>query len=318
MFSSEIMEYFDAYPERINTIETDFRAEVAAAELYEKLGDLSHFVIRRTSHNHRPYNKDITSLYQDQSDYDLKQLYVFETFREGIYDNLPENLFHPPTLGGVGKDEEEIVEEIKRQRQVEEDTRRFFLPFEQEISYLYILSAYYENTVDKKGQYNSLLDIFRQGWDIFSQMHEETAKVFLYIIPVLHLVRGRNDWIQKCLTWITGLPIQITEDHSGQDDNARYGAGFEFGQNSLGVDTVMGGAVCGGDIDFLVTIGPVPPERTKQFIPGSSYNKLLEKLYSFLFPFQISVKQNIVTLRDENFFVLDEKHETRLGLSVYL
>ena len=63
------------------------------------------------------------------------------SFRKGIYDFLPEGLFHPPSLGTQKSGIKEVIEQIRKQKRNEIDARNFFQPFELESFYL-LLNAY--------------------------------------------------------------------------------------------------------------------------------------------------------------------------------
>ncbi|WP_449398038.1 hypothetical protein [Chryseobacterium wanjuense] len=80
----------------------------------------------------RAYLKDIKSISSNYLGFD-EEVFTIETYREGIYDYLPEGLFHPPSLGASRKNVESVVREIRKQKRVEEDARKFFRPFELEI-----------------------------------------------------------------------------------------------------------------------------------------------------------------------------------------
>lgn len=115
-----------------NKLQTDFKAEAVAVNLLKYHRAVSNIFIQRIGINDRAYLKDIKSITSDYLGFD-EEVFIIETYREGIYDYLPEGLFHPPSLGATRKNVESVVKEIRKQKRVEEDARKFFRPFELEI-----------------------------------------------------------------------------------------------------------------------------------------------------------------------------------------
>jgi hypothetical protein len=120
----------------IQELKTDFRAEVIAVSLLRKDDDLAKIIIDRLGNSQRGHTKDLYNVTEIYGSVSHGAQIAIQSFRHSIYDSMPENVFHPPTLGGVGKSSAEIVGEIRLQRKREQDARKFFKPFEQEISYI--------------------------------------------------------------------------------------------------------------------------------------------------------------------------------------
>src|SRR5215210_4195113 len=135
------------------SIQTDFRAEVTAAELVEAGVDADRILILMLGALKRPFSKDVESIAEELSEYDHKEYLLVKTPREGIYDMLPEGLFHHPTMHNSGKTEKEIIKLMKERRMEEQQARKFFLPFEATINFLRMQMALYENRLDKRSTY---------------------------------------------------------------------------------------------------------------------------------------------------------------------
>src|SRR3954447_18210165 len=136
--------------QNINAIETDFRAEVIGAEFIENGTPADRILIVPLGALNRPQSKDVEGIEQELSEYDNKEYLLIKTPKEGLYDKLPEGLFHTAISYAPYKTEQQVVEAIKRHRLEEKAARRFFLPFEAGINSARVLSSLYEIQLDKK------------------------------------------------------------------------------------------------------------------------------------------------------------------------
>ena len=109
-----------------DTFDTDFKAEVIAAELIENNVPAEQVMIVLLGSMKRSYRKDVDAVTDEVSDYNNKEYTHITTHKEGIYDMLPEGLFHSPTLPKSVTTQKEIIESIKKHRVEERNARRFF------------------------------------------------------------------------------------------------------------------------------------------------------------------------------------------------
>ena len=110
----------------------DIRLEIILADLIIEGQPLEDVLIESDSLFKRNYHYDIESVNETGAASGKKKKIHFVVNREGIYDRLPEDLFHQVSETKISSDKEESIEEIKLQRQLEKQCRLFFQPFEQE------------------------------------------------------------------------------------------------------------------------------------------------------------------------------------------
>lgn len=108
-----------------NTLNTDYRVEVAALNLLKYYNEIDHIYINRLGSNNKSFNKDIENI-QSEINHLGDIVVSIDTYREGIYDYLPEGLFHPLSLGGKKSNIDSIIKQIQKQKKVEADARKFF------------------------------------------------------------------------------------------------------------------------------------------------------------------------------------------------
>ncbi|WP_118951985.1 hypothetical protein [Taibaiella helva] len=295
----------------------DFKAEVIATQLLAEELDVSKIVIDRLGSTPRTHTKDVYRSYEDISQYNLDKYTVLQSYRQSIYEAIPENVFHPPTLGGLGKTQDEIVEEIKHQRKKEREARIFFKPFEQEAPYLEMQALMLELMYEKKGSYDNLYRLFEQGWPVISKLPYSTALSFIYILPILNEVRGNREWTEKCLAFLTGFPVNIKENYvSGRIDEELDS--FTIGKTALGINSNFSGNQYDGMFGWDIHIGPVPEYLTVSVLPQSGFTQLLDILCEHFVPANIFVSYFIQSEPVPQTALLPDTASGRLGYTFYL
>lgn len=301
----------------LNHLQSDYKAELLASTMLKEEDDLTRVIIRRLGNNARPHTKDVYRIYEELGQLDSTNQIVIETFRQSIYDSLPENLFHPPTLGGLGKSQEEIILEIQHQQRKEQEARKFFQPFEQEPSYIEMQALLIELMFDKKVTYDNLLQLFNQGWPILKALPRMTALAFIYILPILHEVRGKKNWTEKCLSFILGYPVNIVEKYAVQKIEPSI-ISFTTGKCNLGLNTNLPGKQYDGFPEWEIKIGPVPEEIIQEVLPGSSFKNLFNLLLDYFIPTHIFTTYSIHSKKQKQTTFSTEKGTARLGYTFYL
>ena len=299
-------------------LETDFKAEVIAALLVAEEQDVSRIILERLGNNPRPYSKDVHHIYEQLNASDLSKHTVFQIYRQSVYEALPESLFHPPVLGEITMSEAQAIEEIKLQRRREHDARIFFRPFEQEASYVQISALLIELMYEQKGRFNSLFYLFEQHWPIIRRLPEETALCYIYILPILHEVRGNRKWTEQCMSFLLNRPISIEKIYSVKD--IETSGNFSLNDCRLGIDSCFGGITYyDGVPEWNICIGPVDDEHICSVLPQSEFFDVLDLLADCLMPDFVFNRYTITTQKtDDTCLSGDLSYTARLGYSFYL
>jgi type VI secretion system protein ImpH len=279
--------------------ENDFKAEVIAAEMVEQGTSADRILILMTSALKRSFRKDVELIEEELSEYDHKKYTLLKTPKEGIYDMLPEGLFHQPALPKNARTEKEIIKAMKKRREEEQNARKFFLPFEATINHMRMLMAMYENKLDKRSHYGDLVDIFKDQWEIFQYLDARQSNIFLHLIPVLHEIRDVHDVIKNIMEMIFLLPVKIEMRlrlpmHPGEPILS------QMGESRLGIDLTTGSRIYEEGIEeILITIGPITNEVHHQFMEQRTNGRVLELLCDYLLPAHMDVVTD---------FILDEQY----------
>ncbi|WP_313376261.1 hypothetical protein [Chishuiella sp.] len=303
---------------KYNKLHTDFKAEAVAANLLKFYNANALVFINRIGSNERPYLKDIKSVSATYYDFDEENILI-ESYRESIYDYLPEGLFHQPSLGISNTNIEKIVAEIKKQKVIEENARKFFQPFELEFFNTGILALLKETEFDISHKFESVIEIISEFWPLLKQVDSETAKIFFYILPFLHEVRGNAKWISDFLSAFNNVPVCISFSANEIDEQDDLEKNTVLGTAKLGITLIPNGKHHDGERNWVVNIGPIPYNKIYRYVEGHPFRKLLQNIYDYLMPISVKIFENFITQRNENSFVLgDNKNNSRLGYSTFI
>ncbi|RQO29735.1 hypothetical protein DBR32_14205 [Taibaiella sp. KBW10] len=301
-----------------NNLYTDYKAEVVALNLYKYRQEVDQVLIRRLGNNDRTFNKDIKAVREEYFELGEKIISI-DTFREGIYDFLPEGVFHPPSLGHANSNVEEIVHQIRVQRKQEASARKFFYPFELEASYLELNSLLTECDYDLSQENDILIGTLVELWPLLKEFSAADAKVFAYLLPHFHAVRGSRFWFEKCLTAFLQVPVQVTfGPHHNLAGRIATDA-LVLSQMQLGVSTILTGDHMDGARNWIINYGPLPFEKLNDYVPESPLRRLLETLYGYCLPVSADVEEVFLTENEPEAFRLSEELDTsRLGFSTFV
>lgn len=302
-----------------NKLQTDFKAEAVAVNLLKYHRAVSNIFIERVGVNDRAYLKDIKSISSSYLGFD-EEVFTIESYREGIYDYLPEGLFHPPSLGASRKNVDTVVREIRKQKRVEDDARKFFRPFELEVFFTEISALLKESEFDITSNTDSLLDTVSELWPLVRMLDKQNAYIFMHILPFFHQIRGDKRWFERCMTAFLQVPVEVTFSPNVIDEIEKNDDSMLLGNSRLGVTYIPSGRHMDGQRNWVVNIGPIPYEDMKKYIPGSPFRNVLQALYDYFLPVTVDVEENFVTEKHEYSFSLedDERNASRLGYSTFL
>lgn len=301
--------------EDINTLDTDFRAEVIVAGLTAKGHEEDHIAIVRQRGNMRDVSKDIYKTGYVYSDYELMEYLYIYTNREGIYDSLPEGIFHQPDTNKHRGSAEDIVREIRSQRIEEGLVRRFFQPFEMAIDQMLVDAQLYEQKFDKASIYDNLREIFRNQWHILQYMTLKQGLLFLRMIPHIDELLQDYEQIATAISIIMNCPVRICEGKKSRTELPQ-GEKPGLGTCKLGVNFVLGKSVESDNPDLDISIGPIQPEEMKSFQSNGTNKQILTRLIDMLIPFDRNKNIHYTVSKSETKFRLSGKgHTAYLGIN---
>jgi len=302
----------------INTIETNFRAEVIASGLIENGFEADKILIVRDKGNKKDVSKDVDKLEYQYSGFNMMEYLYIYTNRESIYDSLPEGLFHQPSGLKNPRSKEDIIYEIKHQRDNEKLVRKFFQPFEMVFDRILVEAQSYEQKYDKAHFYTNLTDILKEYWDILKHLSTGQALLFIKIIPIIAEVSRDLDLTAKVMSVILNCPVEIEEG-----EKSRIGLfqkeKVKLGDWKLGVNSILDDEVAYPNLDLVINVGPLNLSQMRLFESNRKNDLILKELISLMIPFDRNTNIRYQTIKSETKFRLSDKgHTAYLGINTTL
>ncbi|SDE68415.1 hypothetical protein SAMN04487996_106202 [Dyadobacter soli] len=205
---------------------------------------------------------------------------VIDSNRSGIYDHLPEQLFHLPSSANLNTVKKK-VDEIRLQREKEQQSRLFFLPLEQEFFMNRVSLARLEQFAWELGPDSGLLEELKAFWQAPSSLDES---VFVQLLPFLPLVsenRGNLDKAAEIMSAALRLTVEIQVIFGLK---YHYESNAGMGDALLGADTSLG-----GDLDTYlphVNIAIEVPSATDlhHYLHNQNFDTLVTWLLGWFLP----------------------------------
>lgn len=301
--------------EDFNSLDTNFRAEAVVAGLTVNGQEEDRTVIIRQRGNMRDVSKDIYKSGYIYSDYDLIEYLYIYTNRLGIYDSLPEGIFHQPETNRRQRSTDDIVREIRSQRDEEGLVRRFFQPFEMAIDLMLVDAQLYEQKFDKACIYDNLRETFRDQWHILRYMTLKQGLLFLRMIPHIDEVLQDYGQIATAISIIMNCSVKICEGKKSRTELLK-GEKPGLGTFKLGVNFVLGKSMESDNPDLDIFIGPIQPEEMRAFQSNGTNKQILTRLIDMLIPFDRNKNIHYTVSKSETKFRLSGKgHTAYLGIN---
>jgi len=304
-----------------NDLNTDFKAVTKAAELIES-GQFEHdqIAVLPAGARQRAFAKDIKGHSFYYSDSKHKDCLTIETNQEGLYDMLPEGLFHSSSMGNAGLSELDMIADVQLRRAEEKDARKFFMPFEAELNHLRTILELYENRLDKRTTYDDLTRVFGAEWKEFDILDKEQSVIWMHLLPVIHQKRNDLDFLGQLLSVLFKIPVHaVLHAHHISQVSIQENLQFKLGTGVLGISTVIGSAFPSTEEQVLINVGPADTHKLVSFMPGTAYSYIIDLAVSYLLPVETEVRVILVPNEKNRIGALGvEMDNSFLGYTVYL
>lgn len=302
----------------VNTVETDYRAELVAAGLIENgcLSEKTH-IVRRSMPE---IAKDVDKIKKEYTDVgvDVDEYLCIYANRSGIYDVLPEGVFHQSASAKKQQGRDAIIGEIAKQRKEEFFARKYFQPFEMALDKALVDARIYEQRYNKPHLYGYLSRIFDEQWEILKHLSVVQSLLFLRLVPIMTEAPGSLELTAKVIGILLNCPVSIRESKKSKHAMTSKKS-VSLGNWKLGINSVTGKTVSGDNMDLEISIGPVTPQEMKLFEYNANRDLILRCLIDMLFPFDRSIKvKYVVTETEKKFRLSGQGHKTYLGINTTL
>lgn len=307
-----------------NKVVTDFKATVVAADRIQNGQDSNTIEIIPLGGNRRAFAKEIENIEEQIAETSGNKYTRITINKEGLYDMLPEGLFHTLATGTDILDEDIMIEDIQIKRQEEKDARTFFAPFEIEIFHIKTLLELYENRLDMQTSYSEMGNLLAHSWNELKFLNNKQRVIWMHFIPEIQSRKNDLNYCQKLLSLLLNIPITISKKNlelETTSNHSDFEASFSLGNIDLGINSVTKNSIKTSSQVIEIKIGPTSQQLIKDYLPNQHKEKIIKMTLDYLLPVDAEVVITYDLLPENKYSKLfDNPNEstTVLGHTSYL
>lgn len=283
----------------------DLLTEVWGLHLLHALGlDREELLFRSQGQHGRSQRKDILAVERKATLDDTAEQYVVDLRRDGLYDLLPEALFHE--AGSSRSTKRNAVEDRNEQQ-----ARDFFLPFEQELFRLRMGLRADGDAQAAHAWNNAGTQALAALWMLPAGLGDRTRKALLEVLPYARQVQGDLDATAACFAFVLGHPVRIQRLPPAP---APVPAGRQvvLGEAPLGSGAAMGDVFYDGWPSILVKIHDLPVLKVDDPRERQAMLTLAKILADHFLPAHLDVRFELDVRADDQALVLGNEHTPAL------
>jgi len=232
--------------------------------------------------------------------------------RDGIYDLLPEGLFHSSSTTALesGKD---MASDSRKESKIEAEARKFFRPFENEFFYQRVQLELQERLTLNKFNDNGMDDFFLNFWKIDQSLPRELTIRLASMLPFVKDIVGDFNMTADCLSSILGEKVDYSL-HFSKEPHVKskifeQEKEFMLGQADLGVNMVTGGHFVESRKLIRFQIGPLKRTGADPYLENGEYARFIDCFSAFFIPMEIDVEFEVIMQKELQEFVLDSENK---------
>lgn len=298
----------------------EIKIETILAELLElEEVEMNEIIIYPQGLFERPYSNEVLNIEYIETQESEEILAHINVCREGLYDTLPERLFHYSKGRKRMSSMKEMIEENRKRKEESKKARQFFLPFDQEF-----FKARIDLEIEERRLLFSISDkfqstIFKGEWEAELEKLSTTTKAnFFFLLPKANQITGDLELTEQAFSSITGEKVSIETRPSGIVKCEDLVTPV-IGEMLLGVDAVLGQQIEEGLTQWKITVDTLTLEKIPEAITWNQPGGLFEILDNFFIPFEIEAQWAVNISKTEKGFQLEEEASfSRLGYSTVL
>ena len=285
----------------------NIKPEVLVSQSVENGFDQERFIIRCNGTFKRAFSKEIASITQKKH---KNNTYLqIDISRSGICDHLPEGLFLPHPSASI-QDIAGVVESYNQNKKIEEDTRLFFQPIENEL-FLQKVKLDQEECDLLEGLQSGLLNnYFKNFWELPQSISPSFTGTFIKLLPHAHKIAGNLPLMSHSLEQLLSEQVAITR-YTTAGTVVSPAEQSLLGDCCLGVDAVAGKEFNEGDLVARVIIGPLSSSHITDYMEGGERHLLVKTFADFFLPAGMDMELLITTNKET--ITLENSREAVLG-----
>jgi hypothetical protein len=313
------MNQWEAWHKQLQEGDEDIRVEVVIQELIsEGLVSEEDFFFIPNGGFHRMVSKDIEAMVRPGgTTLDLERATI-ELNRKGIYDGLPEGIFHQNRKSKTSKTIEDIKSEMAYQDEVEKNARLFFAPLDHELILARCSIEANERQMTSDLLSSKRLQGLKKFWSIPSYFNAKEEGKLLLLLPLAFRISRDLESAARAFRSVLNTEVSIGWIETTKATDMEL-VGTELGQGQLGVDLVTRSKDFHRDSTLLIAVGPMDKEHAAAYSPLKNGYKKLSYLADCFIPADMDYQIEVVISQSERSMELTEMGDnTALGVNTYL
>lgn len=274
--------------QEIENISYDIRAEIIANELIEhNILAVDEIVISNQGQFSRAYRSDILGTNIQVDNYDKQEQLNILLSRDSIYDALPEGFVHSLNENKTDKSVSQMIKEHKHQKKQENEARKFFTPFENEIFHYRTKIESVERNFLYKLNGSKPLEFFYDFWGLPHDYPSVLVSKFIQLLPYSYKIVGDIDLSCQCLASIIEEKVQYSTTSSKEYSDEKEQ--INLGENRLGVDFICGNNYMDYSLNVTIEIGPLINKSFENYIHNGKIKAFISCFYEHFFPMEAEI-----------------------------
>jgi hypothetical protein len=266
----------------------DFRnlqLEILCTELMRRGISFDQLRLDKQSNFKKSYHGDIETMTQVVGENSFNEELQISANRNGIYDRLPEGLFHQPLGHLKVSNAASMREEHRRYRDEEKQARRFFQPYDQEFFRYHLLVEQAEQAMSINLLRGNVNETWKHFWDLPENMPVEASDAFVRILPWCFLISGDLELTKNALQFI--LAKEVTVNDYWQYEQYSDIVPFSLGNSLLSNNTVLGKKYYMPTLHWHFTIQHLTVSERSLYPTEQPMGKLLKRFSDIFLPMHI-------------------------------
>lgn len=302
----------------INELPLDLRVEIVVGDIINSGYDATDIFIQPLGLFKRRFHKDISTA--EVVEFNNYQQAVFvNTPREGIYDMLPQVIFHNPPAknSSAFKSVNTMIDDYKQRVQEEKEARKFFSIYEMEFYRQRVANAMHERNLLDSISYSMDDAELLSYWRLPHIFSNRQKGILFYLLPVFHKIRGALGYMQEIYRLILQQQVFITQNQNMQTLN------YNNYEQRLGQIILADNSIIGNNYPYYypavtISIENLAQEDISDYLPGAKNIQVVEKLNEYFMPLFCDTEIKVQGITKVWKLNREEKNESRLGYSAVL
>ncbi|WP_300596648.1 hypothetical protein [Niabella sp.] len=260
-----------------------FRAEAICAGLIESGAMLEKIIVHAKGGFKKSYSSDVSEMVATETNGAFEMV----VNRDGIYDKLPEGLFHQTRGNSRVRTVQDAVDEHKRFKEEERQARSFFAPLEQLLFRYQVFVEVEERNALFTLQSGRRDQAWFRFWNFSETLPEAAAGRMLQLMPYLHFIKGDPVSTEAALSHILLKKVRLKREERLNSIAMQHRATLT--EACMGMNSALGHNTQELFPCWIFTIEGRSNDDMQPFIKQPGQTTILQKFEDLFIPFEIDV-----------------------------